>query len=72
MAALALGRAAGASLQEACIVANAAAAVVVEKVGTAAVEPDELLGRLPQAIAAYERAVGQGGDRSVGPGQGES
>ena len=72
MAALALGRAAGASLLEACIVANAAASVVVEKVGTAAVEPDELLGRLPEAIAAYEQVSDEAGDRSVGPGQGES
>ncbi len=46
IATLALCRAAGASLREACIVANAAAAVAVEKVGTAAVTRDELLERL--------------------------
>ena len=42
VAVLSLARAAGASLAEACIVANAAAAVVVDKVGTAAVERQEL------------------------------
>ncbi|MFK7894321.1 MAG: bifunctional heptose 7-phosphate kinase/heptose 1-phosphate adenyltransferase [Myxococcota bacterium] len=54
IAALTLCRAAGASLREACLVANAAAAVVVEKVGTAAVTRDELVERLPDAIAAAE------------------
>jgi rfaE bifunctional protein kinase chain/domain len=54
IAALGLCRAAGASLVDACIVANAAAAVAVEKVGTAAVGRVELRGRLPDIIAAYE------------------
>ena len=52
IAVLGLCRAAGASLVEACIVANAAAAIVVEKVGTAAVAPSELRGRLPEMLAA--------------------
>jgi D-beta-D-heptose 7-phosphate kinase/D-beta-D-heptose 1-phosphate adenosyltransferase len=58
VAALALGRAAGASLVEACIVANAAAAVAVEKVGTAAVEPHELRARLPEALDAWRSGGG--------------
>jgi D-beta-D-heptose 7-phosphate kinase/D-beta-D-heptose 1-phosphate adenosyltransferase len=53
IAALALARGSGASLAEACIVANAAASVVVEKVGTAAVDPEELRARLPDALAAF-------------------
>ncbi len=55
VAALALCRAAGASLAEACIVANAAAAAAVEQVGTAAVEAPQLRARLPEAVAAFER-----------------
>ena len=56
IAALGLCRAAGASLLEACIVANAASAVAVEKVGTAAVGSTELRERLPEIIAIYEEA----------------
>ncbi|MBJ21689.1 MAG: D-glycero-beta-D-manno-heptose-7-phosphate kinase [bacterium] len=63
VAVLALGRAAGATLTEACIVANAAAAVVVDKVGTAAVEIRELLGRLPEAIDAWQDQSGLAGDQ---------
>lgn len=48
MAALALARAAGASLPDACIVANAAAAIAVSKVGTAAVTRSELAARLAE------------------------
>ena len=54
IAVLGLCRAAGASLVEACVVANAAAAIVVEKVGTAAVSSSELRGRLPEILAAQE------------------
>jgi D-beta-D-heptose 7-phosphate kinase/D-beta-D-heptose 1-phosphate adenosyltransferase len=54
IAVLGLCRAAGASLVDACIVANAAAAVVVGKMGTAAVDLDEVRGQLPGAIAAFE------------------
>lgn len=54
IAVLGLCRAAGASLNDACIVANAAAAIVVEKVGTAAVGPSELRGRLPEMLAVHE------------------
>ena len=50
IAALGLCRAAGAGLFDACIVANAAAAVAVEKVGTAAVHPFELRDRLPEIL----------------------
>ncbi len=56
VAVLALARVAGASLAEACIVANAAAAVVVGKSGTAAVEPQELRRRLPEALSCWESA----------------
>ena len=51
IAALGLCRAAGALLADACIVANAAAAVAVEKFGTAAVAPGELRERLPEILA---------------------
>jgi D-beta-D-heptose 7-phosphate kinase/D-beta-D-heptose 1-phosphate adenosyltransferase len=54
IASLALCRAAGAELVDACIVANAAAAVAVGKVGTAAVDLEELRRRLPEALAAFE------------------
>ena len=50
LAALALGVAAGASLREAAVLANAAAGVVVGKLGTATVSPAELL------AAAHELA----------------
>lgn len=52
--ALGLCRAAGMPLEDACIVANAAAAVAVEKVGTAAVGVTELLERLPEILAVHE------------------
>jgi D-beta-D-heptose 7-phosphate kinase/D-beta-D-heptose 1-phosphate adenosyltransferase len=48
MATLVLCRTAGASLREACVVANAAAAVAVSKVGTAAVTRAELRARLAE------------------------
>jgi D-beta-D-heptose 7-phosphate kinase/D-beta-D-heptose 1-phosphate adenosyltransferase len=48
MAALVLCRTAGASLREACVVANAAAAVAVSKVGTAAVTRGELRAQLAE------------------------
>jgi D-beta-D-heptose 7-phosphate kinase/D-beta-D-heptose 1-phosphate adenosyltransferase len=54
IAVLALCRAVGAPLVEACIVANAAAAIAVGKMGTAAVDLDELRRRLPEALVAYE------------------
>jgi len=47
-AALILALSAGASLRESVTVANAAASLVVEKVGTARVSPDELAKRLNQ------------------------
>lgn len=47
-AALILAMSAGANLRESVIVANAAASLVVEKVGTARVSPDELEQRLNQ------------------------
>ena len=54
IAALGLCRAAGASLLDACIVANAAASVAGGKIGTAAVGLAELCDRLPEMIARYE------------------
>jgi len=52
IAALSLALRAGGSLLEAAVVANAAAGVVVGKVGTATATPDEVLEALPAAIAA--------------------
>jgi D-beta-D-heptose 7-phosphate kinase/D-beta-D-heptose 1-phosphate adenosyltransferase len=49
---LALARRAGASLVEAAWIANAAAAVVVGKSGTATVDPGELRAALPEVLAA--------------------
>jgi rfaE bifunctional protein kinase chain/domain len=57
IAALALCRAAEASLVESCIVANAAAAVSVEKVGTAVVDLMELRRQLPAVLSAFEGAT---------------
>ena len=55
IAALALARRGGASWREAAVIANAAAGVVVEKVGTATAAPDEVIDALPAAIAAATR-----------------
>ena len=52
IAALALALRAGASLLEAAVIANAAAGVVVGKVGTATASVDEVRELLPAAIAA--------------------
>jgi len=54
IAVLGLCRGAGASLADACILANAAAAVAVEKTGTAAVKPIELRRRLSEVLEACE------------------
>jgi D-beta-D-heptose 7-phosphate kinase/D-beta-D-heptose 1-phosphate adenosyltransferase len=56
LAALALALRAGAPLFEAAVIANAAAGVVVEKVGTATASAEELCRRLPAAAAAAEGA----------------
>jgi len=52
IAALALARLAGGTLQEAAVIANAAAGVVVGKVGTATASPEEILAQLPRSLAA--------------------
>jgi D-beta-D-heptose 7-phosphate kinase/D-beta-D-heptose 1-phosphate adenosyltransferase len=52
IAALALAKLAGGTLAEAAVIANAAAGVVVGKVGTATASPDEVLAQLPRAVAA--------------------
>jgi rfaE bifunctional protein kinase chain/domain len=52
IAALALSLRAGASLVEAAVIANAASAVVVGKIGTATSSADELKAVLPEALAA--------------------
>ncbi len=57
LSALALCRAAGAMLVDACIVANAAAAIAVGKMGTATVGLTELESRLPVAIEAFEETL---------------
>jgi rfaE bifunctional protein kinase chain/domain len=54
VAVLALARRAGASLLEAAVLANAAASVVVGKIGTATATREEVLERLPEAVAAAE------------------
>jgi D-beta-D-heptose 7-phosphate kinase/D-beta-D-heptose 1-phosphate adenosyltransferase len=56
IAALALALRAGASLLEAAVIANAAAGVVVGKVGTATASADEVRRLLPAAIAAAQEA----------------
>lgn len=58
IAALALARRAGGSLLESAVIANAAAGVVVAKVGTATATPEEICALLPAALAA---ARGRGG-----------
>ncbi len=57
IAALALARLAGGSLLEAAVVANAAAGVVVGKVGTATATPEEIRELLPDAVAAARGAA---------------
>jgi D-beta-D-heptose 7-phosphate kinase/D-beta-D-heptose 1-phosphate adenosyltransferase len=52
IATLALAKLAGGSLVDAAVIANAAAGVVVGKVGTATASPDEVLAQLPRAVAA--------------------
>jgi D-beta-D-heptose 7-phosphate kinase/D-beta-D-heptose 1-phosphate adenosyltransferase len=56
IATLALGRLAGGSLHEAAVIANAAAGVVVGKVGTATASPAEVLAQLPRSLAAARGA----------------
>jgi D-beta-D-heptose 7-phosphate kinase/D-beta-D-heptose 1-phosphate adenosyltransferase len=56
LAALALALRAGGSLLEAAVIANAAAGVVVGKVGTATASVDEVRERLPEALAAAREA----------------
>jgi D-beta-D-heptose 7-phosphate kinase/D-beta-D-heptose 1-phosphate adenosyltransferase len=52
IAALAVAQRAGATLLEAAVIANAAAGVVLGKVGTATASPDEVRALLPAAIEA--------------------
>ncbi len=54
IAALALARLAGGSWREAVVIANAAAGVVVGKVGTATASPEETLAQLPRAMRAAQ------------------
>ncbi len=55
IAALALALRAGATLYEAAVIANAAAGVVVEKIGTATASPEEVRALLPASIEAARR-----------------
>jgi len=55
IAALALAKLAGGTLQEAALIANAAAGVVVGKVGTATASPSEITAQLPRSLAAARR-----------------
>ena len=59
IAALSLARSAGASWIEAAVLANAAAGVVVSKVGTQTARPDEIRERLPEAISAFRSSGGR-------------
>jgi D-beta-D-heptose 7-phosphate kinase/D-beta-D-heptose 1-phosphate adenosyltransferase len=61
IAALVLALRAGASLLEAAVVANAAAGVVVGKIGTATASRDEVCALLPAAVDAAKRAGAGGG-----------
>lgn len=60
IAALWLARLAGATLLEAAVIANAAAGVVVSKVGTATAGPDEVRALLPEAIEAAREGLHRG------------
>jgi len=60
IAALALALRAGATLLEAAVIANAAAGVVVEKIGTATATPDEVRALLPASIEAARRGRRRG------------
>jgi len=60
IATLVLALRAGATLLEAAVLANAAAGVVVRKIGTATATPDEVREVLPEAIEAAQRASGGG------------
>jgi rfaE bifunctional protein kinase chain/domain len=64
IAALWMARLAGASLTQAAVIANAAAGVVVGKIGTASATRDELRRRLPEAIAAGRPRAAAGGEES--------
>lgn len=66
IAALALALRAGASLVEAGVIANAAAGVVVSKVGTATASAAELKQSLPEAIAAAEAGFAGAADARPG------
>ena len=57
VAALAIALRAGATLLEAAVLANAAAGVVVGKIGTATATPEEVRRLLPAAIAAAREAA---------------
>ena len=61
IAALELARAAGGSLLEAAVIANAAAGVVVGKIGTATVTREEIREILPAAIAAAKAPAARAG-----------
>ena len=56
IAALALALRAGATLLEAAVIANAAAGVVVGKIGTATASADEVRELLPSTLAAAQEA----------------
>ncbi len=60
IAALWLARLAGATLLEAAVIANAAAGVVVSKVGTATAGPEEVRALLPEAIEAAREGLHRG------------
>jgi D-beta-D-heptose 7-phosphate kinase/D-beta-D-heptose 1-phosphate adenosyltransferase len=61
IAALWLALRSGASLLEAAVIANAAAGVVVAKVGTATASPDEVREALDESIDAARAGLGREG-----------
>ncbi len=64
IAALWLARLAGATLLEAAVIANAAAGVVVGKIGTATAAPDEVRSLLPEAVDAANEGLRKASVRS--------
>ena len=56
IAALCLARLAGGSLLEAALLAHAASAVVVGRIGTAAAARDEVRARIPEVVRAFRES----------------
>ena len=57
IAVLCLARLAGGTLLEAALLAHAASAVVVGRIGTAAASRDELRARIPEVVQAFREST---------------